>query len=194
MNIRPPSINDIGTNYVVRLSEREFLVSKERDESSPDETQEVSLQKTDDTNELSEDEKRHIRELEARDAEVKAHEQAHQMAGGALTGAASFTYQIGPDGKMYAIGGEVPISTPTPSSPEEAINIARQVVAAAMAPSAPSAQDFAVASSARMMEIKAQQELSNQEQSKTDGIQSYKDAQGSTQREEPRELLIDISA
>jgi hypothetical protein len=60
---------------------------------------------------------------------------------------------------MYAIGGEVSISMPSSSSPEEAIRNARQVMASAMAAGDPSPQDYAVASSARVMEMKAQQQL-----------------------------------
>jgi len=60
---------------------------------------------------------------------------------------------------MYAIGGEVPISAPTSSSPEEAVANARKVLAAATAPGEPSSQDMAVASSAAMMQVKAEKEI-----------------------------------
>ncbi|MEJ2373466.1 MAG: putative metalloprotease CJM1_0395 family protein, partial [Sulfurimonas sp.] len=93
---------------------------------------------------------------------------------------ASFSYQKGPDGKMYAIGGEVPISFKEGSTPEETIANARQVVAAAMAPANPSPQDYAVASSARMMEMQAQQELVKklqEEQNAQAGHKTYADAQ-----------------
>jgi len=126
--------------------------------------------------ELSEDEKLLIKKLEARDTEVKAHEAAHQSAG-ASTGAASFTYEKGPDGKMYAIGGEVPISFSGGSSPQETIANARAVISAALAPANPSAQDMAVASSATMMMVKAQQELAKEDQEKIMGHNTYKDAQ-----------------
>ncbi|MDX1353690.1 MAG: putative metalloprotease CJM1_0395 family protein, partial [Thiomicrorhabdus sp.] len=57
-----------------------------------------------------------INQLKARDAEVRAHEMAHlSTAGGYARGGMSFTYQMGPDGKQYAIGGEVGIDT-TPVS------------------------------------------------------------------------------
>ena len=57
--------------------------------------------------ELSEQEVRQVRELESTDRNVKAHEAAHQAAGGGLAGGASFTYTRGPDNKMYATAGEV---------------------------------------------------------------------------------------
>ncbi len=122
--------------------------------------------------ELSPDEKRLVTKLEARDAEVKAHEAAHQSAG-ASTGAATYSYQQGPDGKMYAIGGEVSISFQTGSTPQETIANARKIAAAAMAPANPSGQDNAVASSAKMMEMKAQQQLRKEEQEKAQGQETY---------------------
>lgn len=209
MNVNIPSMNDIGVNYVIRLSESKALVSRDK-EDFPGElslqdgekemlTQESSTQNKEAQENLTPDERRVVNELEARDREVKAHEAAHQAAGGGMTGAASYTYQIGPDGKMYAIGGEVSINTPTPSSPEEAIKIARQVATAAMAASEPSPQDYAVAASARMMEIQAEQELAKEKLEKQRGLESYKNelsafsppADQTPQDEAPR---LDISA
>ena len=49
-----------------------------------------------------------VSELKARDQVVRAHEAAHLAAGaGIVTRGASYTYQTGPDGQRYAIGGEV---------------------------------------------------------------------------------------
>ena len=132
--------------------------------------------KQQDPNELSDDAKQAVTQLQARDTEVRAHEAAHQAAGGGMTGGASYTYEKGPDGRMYAVGGEVSISTKGGSTPEETIANARQVQAAAMAPANPSGQDFAVASSAKVMEMKAQQELAKEQQEKMRGEKTYGDA------------------
>ena len=91
-----------------------------------------------------------------------------------MTGAASYTYQQGPDGKMYAIGGEVSISMSSGSTPQETIANARQVAAAAMAAGDPSPQDYSVAASARVMEMKAQQQLAKQQQQEVIGKDTYK--------------------
>lgn len=125
-------------------------------------------------NELTPDEERVVEELEARDAEVKAHEAAHQ-SGGASTGGATYTYQKGPDGKMYAIGGEVPVSFKTGSTPQETISNAQAVIASALAPADPSSQDMAVASSAMVMMMKAQQQLARESQEQMRGSEVYKD-------------------
>ena len=122
---------------------------------------------------LSPEEKQLVAKLQARDTEVRAHEAAHQAAGGGLAGGASFEYQKGPDGKMYAVGGEVPIAFKEGSTPEETIANARQVKAAALAPANPSSQDYAVASSATMMELKAQQELLKEKMQELQGQKEY---------------------
>ena len=90
-----------------------------------------------------------------------------------MTGAASYTYQQGPDGKMYAIGGEVSISMRSGSTPQETIANARQIATAAMAAGNPSPQDHAVAASARVMEMKAQQQLAKQHHEEVIGKDSY---------------------
>lgn len=107
-----------------------------------------------------------IRRLEARDLEVRVHEQAHIAAGGQhVTSGASYTYQTGPDGKRYAIGGEVGIDTsPVNNDPAATIEKAEQIVRSAMAPAEPSSQDYAVARQAQSMMVEARQELAAAEQ------------------------------
>jgi hypothetical protein len=108
---------------------------------------------------LSDDERRMVNELQARDREVRAHEAAHQAAGGGHVGGASYTYQQGPDGRQYAVGGEVPVDLSTGGgSPEAVIAKMAQVRAAAMAPADPSAQDFAVAAAAAAIQAAARQQ------------------------------------
>ena len=104
-----------------------------------------------------------IAKLQQRDMHVRAHEAAHMAVGGSLiSGGPTYTYQRGHDGKLYAVGGEVKITIPKSKNPKEMIAIAKQVRAAALAPSDPSEQDLKVASEAAMMEIKAIQELNRQ--------------------------------
>ena len=89
---------------------------------------------------------------------MRAHEAAHQAAAGGLGGAASFTYATGPDGRRYAVGGEVPVSLRSGHTPQETIANAQAVRSAALAPADPSAQDLAVAAQATQMEAEARQE------------------------------------
>ncbi len=101
-----------------------------------------------------------IEQLKARDREVRAHEQAHVAAAGGLAqGGPSYTFQYGPDGQAYAVGGEVNIDTSAGRTPEETIAKAKQIRAAALAPADPSGQDRAVAAAAAQLEAQAQQEI-----------------------------------
>ncbi len=87
--------------------------------------------------------------LQKRDAVVKAHEKAHQTTGGSYAGAATYTYQQGPDGKKYAIGGEVSVdASPVPNNPKATIAKMQVVERAALAPAQPSSQDQHVAAEA----------------------------------------------
>ncbi|MDY0123519.1 putative metalloprotease CJM1_0395 family protein [Sulfurimonas sp.] len=191
MEIGSASHYNIGINYSIKLNEEEILVfeddplreKKTSDEEKIEKEQEEKKSAEDSSTEkLSEDEKRLVQDLRSRDAEVRTHEAAHQAAGGGMTGAASYTYQQGPDGRMYAIGGEVSISIPSGSTPQESMRNAQQAIAAAMAPADPSGQDFAVASSAMVMLMKAQQQLLKESQEGILGKEVYKsEAQKNTQ-------------
>lgn len=112
-----------------------------------------------------------ISQLESRDREVRIHEQAHAAVGGQyVTSGPSYTYQTGPDGKRYAVGGNVGIDvSPIPNDPQATLAKARQVIQAAMAPAQPSSQDYAVAQSAQAMMQQAQQELATQQQASMTG-------------------------
>ena len=110
---------------------------------------------------LDESERRQLEQLKARDREVRAHEAAHKAAAGSLArGGASFDYQTGPDGRRYAVGGEVSIDTaPVPGDPRATIERAQIIRRAANAPAQPSSQDRQVAAAATRMEAEARQEL-----------------------------------
>ena len=105
-----------------------------------------------------------LRELRARDREVRAHEAAHAAAGGSLVrGGPSFTFQTGPDGRTYAIGGEVSIDvSPVANDPQATLNKADQIRAAALAPANPSPQDLRVAANANQLASRARVDLAVQ--------------------------------
>lgn len=105
-----------------------------------------------------------LSKLQRRDQEVRAHEAAHAAAGGGYAGAPSFSYQRGPDGQTYAVGGQVSIDvTPVAGDPQATLQKAQQVVAAALAPAEPSGQDLRVAQRAQAMAAKARTELREQQ-------------------------------
>ncbi len=158
MQINSQANYNIGTNY------QNGFANQDRDD--------VEGKSALNRDKLSSDEQRQLSQLQSRDTEVKAHEAAHQSGGGAV-GGATYTYEQGPDGKMYAIGGEVPVSFREGSTPQETIANAKAVISSALAPADPSGQDMAVASSATLMMIKAQQELTRETNEKISGIQTY---------------------
>jgi len=127
-------------------------------------------------NELDSEEKAILAQLQTIDSKVRAHESAHlSAAAGIAAGGASFTYERGPDGRMYAVAGEVPISVSEGKDPQDTIEKMRQVEAAAMAPADPSPQDYAVAASARNGELKALMDLQKErdEIKREEGLKQY---------------------
>ncbi|QSX35258.1 hypothetical protein JYB87_08735 [Shewanella avicenniae] len=100
-----------------------------------------------------------IAQLESRDAEVRAHEQAHAATGGIYAGQPNLTFESGPDGRRYAVDGEVQIDVSVVhGNPEATMRKMQQVYAAAMAPMEPSSADLRVAAEAmrKYNEAKAQ--------------------------------------
>ena len=100
---------------------------------------------------LSEEEEREVDELKERDAEVRAHEQAHLAAAGSYAlGGASYEFQVGPDDRQYAVGGEVRLDvSAVPGDPDATVSKMETIKRAALAPSQPSSQDFRVAARAQ---------------------------------------------
>ena len=113
---------------------------------------------------LSKEEQKQVDELKKRDTEVRNHEEAHQRVGGQYASAPSYEYQQGPDGKNYAIGGQVQIDTsPVDGDPDATIAKMEIVKRAALAPAEPSGQDRAVAAKADAIAQQAQQEKMDME-------------------------------
>jgi hypothetical protein len=109
---------------------------------------------------LSSGEQRQLADLRRRDRQVKTHEAAHTTVGGALAGAASFTYQKGPDGQSYAVGGEVSIDvSAVDGDPQATIVKSHRIIRTALAPADPSGQDRAVAAQAAQLATRAGLEL-----------------------------------
>ena len=116
-------------------------------------------------------EEKQIQALQSRDQEVRAHELAHANVGGATTGSPSYTFQVGPDGRRYAVGGEVSVDlTPVSGDPQATIAKMQKVQAAALAPVEPSGQDRQVAATAARIILQAQSELADAEPAEDNGF------------------------
>jgi hypothetical protein len=99
-----------------------------------------------------------IRKLKEIDGKVRAHEAAHLAAAGGLAQGTSYGYKKGPDGKLYAVSGEVKIDTsPVLDNPKATATKMGRVRAAALAPADPSPQDMKVAAEAAKAEQAARQ-------------------------------------
>jgi hypothetical protein len=129
---------------------------------------------------LSDEDQKKVKELEKRDQTVRTHEAAHIAAGGQyVKGGATYQYQKGPDGKMYAVGGEVSIDTsPVKGDPQATVAKMETIKAAALAPADPSGQDRAVAAEASQEEAQARQEEAQQS---TSAGKDTKGASGKTE-------------
>ncbi len=108
-----------------------------------------------DVSDLSEEEQAQVQALRRRDAEVRRHERAHTGAGGAIAGQPIYEYVRGPDGRQYAVGGEVAIDAGPAGTPEATIQKMETVIRAALAPADPSTQDVRVAAQARQVKAEA---------------------------------------
>jgi hypothetical protein len=114
---------------------------------------------------LSTEEQRTVQQLQQIDRTVRAHEQAHMSAGrGVVTSGAQFQYTYGPDGKQYAVGGEVGIDTSPERKPQANIDKGRLIQAAALAPKDPSPQDYRVAAVGGQLEAQGQTDLVREQQ------------------------------
>lgn len=124
------------------------------------ETRDTGESSSNDEGRMSEQELQELQTLKRRDVEVRAHEQAHLAAAGQYArGGATFSFERGPDGALYAVGGQVGIDLSEESTPEETVRKMQTVRRAALAPLSPSAADRSIAGHAAVMESQARQEL-----------------------------------
>jgi len=101
-----------------------------------------------------------VQQLRQRNQEVKTHEMAHlASAGQHALGGPTYTYQQGPDGRRYAVGGEVPIDISKEKTPEATVEKMRAVKRAALAPAEPSSADRSIAAAAAALKNEAHREL-----------------------------------
>jgi SprA family protein len=149
----------------------------------------------------SQQEQQQIQKLKTRDRVVRAHEAAHLAAGaGIVKGGATFSFQRGPDGVQYAIGGEVQIdASKVAGDPQATAQKADRIRAAALAPVQPSSTDQAVAARAAQMAVEARAEISQQRNAELDkSTENNDDASTNTINSftspEPTGNLLDFTA
>jgi len=180
--------------------------NSENSESADQEAeQEASQQETEQEEQQLEQEQQQIKELKARDTEVRVHEQAHASVGGQYAGSPSYEYQRGPDSTNYAVGGEVQIDvSEVPNDPQATIDKMQTVRAAALAPAEPSGADRSIAADATQKMAAAQAELSAPKEEQTEESEqstklssnetSTAESQSDTNTEQSRDPEVDARA
>lgn len=89
-----------------------------------------------------------------KDSEIRLHEQTHTSLTGTIS-SIQYSYQMGPDGKMYAVGGSVRLDTSIPSDTNAAINKLDSIISSATSSGANmSAADSSIATSANLMKMR----------------------------------------
>lgn len=145
-------------------SERDRLPQAKREESTKDAQvvlSEQELRAAKRRGELNEQQAAKLAEIERlakRDREVRQHEQAHQAVGGQYTGAVTYQFVQGPDGRRYAVAGEVSVDLSPAEDPQETIQKMEQIKRAALAPSDPSSADRRIAAEATAIIAQARAE------------------------------------
>ncbi len=130
-------------------------------EPKPDEAQQKQQQNRESREQQALE--REIDSLMKRDTQVRSHEQAHAAVGGIHAGQPAFEFEKGPDGKRYAVEGEVQIDVSVVNGdPLATMAKMKQVYAAAMAPVDPSMADIRVAAEAMRKYNQAREEAGNQ--------------------------------
>lgn len=109
------------------------------------------------------DYERVLEKFKSMDSNIRMHEQQHA----ALSGTSSpieYSYQLGPDGKMYANGGSVRLDTSLPNNPDAAsVKLDSIKKSATSSGSDMSGADATIAISANLMKAKLQLQDNNQQ-------------------------------
>ncbi|MCK7458882.1 putative metalloprotease CJM1_0395 family protein [Idiomarina aminovorans] len=162
--VNEPAKSDQSSNKADTQADRKSDTKADGKTEKKNATDQAGKDVTDDAEKnqqrLSEEEIKKVDELKSRDQEVRVHEQAHAAVGGQYAGSPSYDYERGPDGKSYAVGGEVQIDvSPVNGDPQATIQKMQVVRRAALAPAQPSAADRAIAAEATNKATQARAEL-----------------------------------
>jgi hypothetical protein len=110
-------------------------------------------------------EKAEIQELDRTDRSIRARGQA-QAAIASNPGKVTYRYQVGPDGRLYVVSGEVSFdTTAVPDDPEATLRKAEQIAEAAFVPGDSPSADRRAAIMAAMLKAEARRQLAMQQES-----------------------------
>ena len=147
--------------------------------------------------ELDRAEEQQVRDLETTDRKVKQHEQAHlAAAGGYARGGARFQYASGPDGRRYAVGGEVSLDMSSiPGDHQATIQKMNIIRRAALAPQDPSGTDRAVANQAAQVASSERQAIQQEKAEEVKKqIEDGREAQETSETEQTARTETDAAS
>ncbi len=180
-----PTTLSMGSNNLALGKNQDLTPSQNtsKTDDTANNSHQQPVSKAEKSQELDLQEQQQLTKLQQRDREVKAHEAAHLAAAGTLAlGGANFSYQKGPDGQRYAIGGDVSIDiSKVPGDPQATLAKSEQIRRAALAPAQPSSTDVSVAARASQMAAEARMEIIQERfnpqngEEKSDAISQYQE-------------------
>jgi len=140
------NISSIYQELSLKKSQLSNIDKKENEKSTFEKNDLVTLgEKNYDEN----DYQRVLNKFKNKDNEVRTHEQTH-ASGATTTSAINYNYQVGPDGKLYAMGGSVRFDTSIPESSQSAKVKLEQLKKASSSVSSLSGADASIAQTANL--------------------------------------------
>lgn len=167
-----------GTRKVSGAEESAFPVGKEKKEAAE---RGKSLRKKLEepvfkpVGELDAEERAELRELQAKDAQVRARELARFGTAGNLALGARYEYTRGPDGRQYATKGEVKVDTAMEGDPEKDLEKAERMQAAALAGSSSDEVGLRLSALSRLRALQAASDLARRIEEEVEETDREKD-------------------
>ncbi len=155
MDIITDSFDNVSVNQLyTKLSAKYAQLEKAQQENAVENVSKKDYieQSSQATNYDEKDFARVLEKFKQSDAQVRTHEQIHASIGHTTT-PISYNYQQGPDGKMYAVGGNVRFDTSIPDDPKAAAFKLDQLHKAASGVSDASGADNTIASQTNLNKI-----------------------------------------
>jgi len=149
-NFENLSVNQLYSKLSAKYGQLEKLEQKESVESTSKKDYIEQSQQVKNYDEK--DFARVLEKFKKTDAQVRTHEQIHASIGHTTTPIA-YNYQKGPDGQMYAVGGNVRLDTSIPTEPKAAAFKLDQILKAASGVPDSSGADNTIASQSNLNKI-----------------------------------------
>lgn len=139
------NVNEIYNRIIQKNSELKTLESNEQQNFNKKDY--FSTVKSENYDEV--DYSRVLNKFKQIDQNIRSHEQSH-AAGSSYSSTPKYNYAQGPDGKLYAVGGEVRLDTSMPQDKKAALNKLEEISNASNAPHDVSSADANITRAANL--------------------------------------------